>query len=130
LGSSKSNAIVEPYSSMYSKPIEAQYNGFRISGAAQPVAMSNKRWFAVGEVSLNKREHSVLLVDRFLDDNLIYDDEVLSKWFGLGIAEIMVDHCLPPAEYFFLPMNVDWADDIFGAPLWSARNGNPAVKTI
>jgi hypothetical protein len=97
---------------MYSAPIEVQYNGFRISGNAQPVAMSNNRWFAVGEVLLNKRDHSVLLVDRFLDNNLIYDDEVLSKWFGLGIAEIAVDHFLPPADYFFLPMNVGWAVDI------------------
>ena len=64
---------------MYSKPIEVQYNGFRISGTAQPVAMGDERWFAVGEVLLDKRDHSVLLVDRFLDDNLIYDDEVLCK---------------------------------------------------
>ena len=26
---------------MYSKPIEVQYNGFRMSGTAQPVAMAN-----------------------------------------------------------------------------------------
>jgi hypothetical protein len=97
---------------MYSAPIEMHYNGFRISGDAQPVAMGDKRWFAVGEVLLAKPDRSVLLVDRFLDDNLIYDDEVLSKWFGLGMAEIMVDHCLPPAEYFFLQMNVGWAVDI------------------
>jgi hypothetical protein len=61
---------------MYSKPIEMQYNGFRISGAAQPVAMGDNRWFAVGEVLLNKRDQSVLLVDQFVDNNLIYDDEV------------------------------------------------------
>lgn len=97
---------------MYSKPIEIPYNGFRISGTAQPVAMGDNRWFAVGEVLLDKRDHSVLLVDRFLDSNLTYDDEVLCKWFGLGIAEITVDHFLPPVEYFFLPMNVAWAVDI------------------
>jgi hypothetical protein len=97
---------------MYNKPIEAMYNGFRISGDAQPVAMGDNRWFAVGEVLLNKRDQSVLLVDRFIDNNLIYDDEVLCKWFGLGMAEITVDHLLPPLEYFFMPMNVGWAVDI------------------
>lgn len=39
---------------MYSKPIEVQYNGFRISGTAQPVAMGDKCWFAVGEVLLGQ----------------------------------------------------------------------------
>jgi hypothetical protein len=97
---------------MYSAPIETHYNGFRISGAAQPVAMADNRWFAVGEVLLAKRDHSVLLVHRFLDSELTYDDEGLCKWFGLGVAEIVVDHLLPPAEYFFLPMNVGWAVDI------------------
>jgi hypothetical protein len=97
---------------MYSKPIEAEYNGFRIAGAALAVGMGNNRWFAVGEVLLDKHDHSVLLVDRFLDSNLTYDDEVLCKWFGLGVAEIAVDHFLPPADYFFLPMNVCWAVNI------------------
>jgi hypothetical protein len=46
---------------MHSKPIEMQYNGFRISGAAQPVAMVDNRWFAVGEVMLNKRDQVVIV---------------------------------------------------------------------
>lgn len=71
---------------MHSQPIEVPYNGFRISGNAPPIAMSNNRWFAVGEVLLDKRDHSVLLVDRFLDENLIYDDEVLNQWFGLRMS--------------------------------------------
>jgi hypothetical protein len=97
---------------MYSAPIEMHYNGFRISGSALPVAMVGNRWFAVGEVLLDKRDHSVLLVNRFLDSELTYDDEALCKWFGLGVAEILVDHFLPPVEFFFLPMNVGWAVDI------------------
>jgi hypothetical protein len=45
---------------------------------------SQWRWAtSVGSQSVkccsDKRDHSVLLVDRFLDDNLIYDDEVLCK---------------------------------------------------
>jgi hypothetical protein len=74
--------------------------------------MGDARWFAMGEVLVNRRDQSVLLLDRFIDSNLTYDDEGLCKWFGLGMAEITVDHCLPPAEYFFLPMNVGWAVDI------------------
>jgi hypothetical protein len=74
--------------------------------------MGDNRWFAVGEVLLDKHDRYVLLVDRFLDENLTYDDEVLCKWFGLGVAEIAVDHFLPPADYFFLPMNVGWAVDV------------------
>jgi hypothetical protein len=85
---------------MYSQPIERQYKGFRLSGDALPVAMGDARWFAVGEVLLNKPHRSVLLVDRFIDSQLICDDEVLCKWFGLGMAELTVDHLLPPAEYF------------------------------
>jgi hypothetical protein len=40
------------------------------------------------------------------------ESPILCKWFGLGIAEITIDYCLPPAEYFFLPMKLGWAVDI------------------
>jgi hypothetical protein len=48
--------------------------------------MGDNRWFAVGEVLLNNRDHSVLLVDRFLDDNLIYEDEVLSHYRSVAVG--------------------------------------------
>ena len=97
---------------MYSQPIEREYKGFTVSGNAQPVAMGDDRWFAVGEVFLHKRDHTLLQVYRFMDGRLTCNDEILSKWFGLAVAEMTVDHCLPPPEYYLRPMTVGWAVDI------------------
>jgi hypothetical protein len=36
----------------------------------------------------------------------------LAIWFGLGIAEISVDHCLPPPSFYLTPTNVARAIDI------------------
>jgi hypothetical protein len=43
---------------------------------------------------------------------LTYEDGDIAAWFGLGIAEISVDHCLPPPSYYLIPMNVTRAMDI------------------
>jgi hypothetical protein len=36
----------------------------------------------------------------------------LAKWFGLAVAEINVDYCLPPPSYYLRPMDMGWAVDI------------------
>ena len=43
---------------------------------------------------------------------LTYEDSDLAAWFGLGIAEISVDRCLPPPAYYLSPMNIARAIDI------------------
>ncbi len=61
---------------------------------------------------LIKPDNTCLEVDRFHDKFLTYDDEDLSRWFGLGLAEIAVDEFLPPVAYYLRPMDVGWAVDI------------------
>lgn len=43
---------------------------------------------------------------------LTYDDENLARWFGIFLAELAVDHCLPPPVYYLRPMDFAWAVDI------------------
>jgi hypothetical protein len=55
----------------------------------------------------------VLQVERYRDEQLAYEDSGdLAAWFGLGIAEISVDRCLPPPAYYLTPMNVARAVNI------------------
>src|SRR5207302_5352087 len=51
-------------------------------------------------------------VHRFQDRLLAYDDEDLAKWFGLFLAQIAVDRCLPKPWYYLRPMDFAWAVDI------------------
>jgi hypothetical protein len=102
---------------MDSKPIEVPYNGFRISGSAQPEAMGDNGWFAVGEVLLDKRDHSVLLVDRFLDRNLTTTMKSCVNGSASEWLKLVVDHVPPPAEYFLLPMKC-----------WLGRRYSPACR--
>jgi len=51
-------------------------------------------------------------VYRFQDRLLACDEEDLSKWFGLFLAQIAVDHCLPKPWYYLRPMDFAWAVDI------------------
>ena len=61
---------------------------------------------------LIRPDNTCLQVDRLHYPLLKYDDEDLSKWFGLGLAEIAVDRFLPPVAYYLRPMNIGWAVDI------------------
>ncbi len=92
--------------------IERRYKGFRIYGDARSVHNESPRWFAVGQVFVDMPNGSLYGVENFSDPSLAYEDEELAAWFGLGLAEIVVDHLVPPAEYYLTPMNPAWAVDL------------------
>jgi hypothetical protein len=54
----------------------------------------------------------VLQVEHYQNPTLAYENGDLAAWFGLGIAEISVDDCLPPASFHLAPMNVARAINI------------------
>ena len=94
------------------KPIHRAYNGYIVEGSAQPLGPHSDLWIAVGTILLKKPEGSVLQVEHYQSPTLAYENGDLAAWFGLGIAEISVDHCLPPASFHLAPMNVARAINI------------------
>jgi hypothetical protein len=92
--------------------IERRYKGFRIYGGAHSVHNESPRWFAVGQVFVDMPNGSLYGIDDCSDPSLAYEDEELAAWFGLGLAEIVVDHLVPPVEYYLTPMNPAWAVDL------------------
>jgi hypothetical protein len=51
-------------------------------------------------------------VNRYQDQLFVFDDEALAQQVGLFLAEIAVDHFVPPPAYYLTPMNIGWAVDI------------------
>ena len=92
--------------------IERRYKGFRLSGRALSVHNDSDQWFVVGWVYLDMPDNSLYGVDNYSDPSLAYEDEELAAWFGLFLAEIVVDHLVPPVEYYLTPMNPAWAVDL------------------
>jgi hypothetical protein len=78
----------------------------------EPPGPYSDLWIPIATVLLRKPSGSVLQVERYRDEQLAYEDGDLAAWFGLGIAEISVDRCLPPPEYYLQPMTVGRAIDI------------------
>ena len=46
------------------------------------------------------------------DQLFIFDDEDEAQLVGLFLAELAVDHFVPPPAYYLTPMNIGWAVDI------------------
>src|SRR4030095_2902301 len=92
--------------------LERPYRGYVVEGSAESLGPNCNLWVAIGRVLLQKPNSSVLMVDRYRNPILAYEDGDLAAWFGLGIAEISVDQSLPSPAYYLTPMNVAWAVDI------------------
>jgi hypothetical protein len=92
--------------------IDPTYKGFIISGSARLEFAQGNHWSAVGSVLLIKPPSSCLLVKELKDPLLVYEDEDFAKMTGWFLAELAVDHILPPPAYYLAPMNTAWAVDI------------------
>src|SRR3954466_4805860 len=88
--------------------LQQPYRGYTISGSAEPVHNDLNIWFATGRVLLMGANHSCFEVQRLQHKLLVYDDQDLATWFGLGLAEIAVDKVLPAPPYYLRPMDVGW----------------------
>jgi hypothetical protein len=92
--------------------LERPYKGYRIEGGAQSQGPNSNLWLSVATVLLKKPDGTLLQVDQYRDPLLAYESGDLAAWFGLGVAEILVDHCLPPSAHYLQPMTVERAVDI------------------
>jgi hypothetical protein len=101
------------YSAMMQKiELTQSYRGYTICGAATPVDNYVPRYFAEGKVLLLRPDQVLLEVFRFYDRLLTYDDPDLARCFGIFLAELAVDHCVPRPWYYLRPMDFAWAVDI------------------
>jgi hypothetical protein len=101
--------------------IERRYKGYWIEGTAHVVHNDSLLWFAVGYVVLHRSEHFLVYVDTVKEHILQSDDPAVAAWIGLFLAEMSVDHLLPPPQYFLTPMNPAWAVDLVRRAAADAR---------
>ena len=93
--------------------VDRSYKGYTISGSARIVFGWGARWSAEGSVLLVKPASSLcLLIAAVADPLLVFDDEAFATLTGCFLAELAVDHLLPPPAYYLTSMNVAWAVDI------------------
>jgi hypothetical protein len=92
--------------------LERSYKGYLIEGSAEPVGPGTNLLLTTATVLLKRPDASLLRVNHFRDRLLTYEDADLAAWFGLGIAEISVDRCLPPPWHYLVPMDVARAVEI------------------
>ena len=57
---------------------------------------------------------NMVCVEAYRDQDhlFIFDDEDEARLVGLFLAELAVDHFVPPPAYYLTPMNIGWAVDI------------------
>jgi hypothetical protein len=98
---------------MFNAPrLERPYRGYVVQGTAEPPGPYSDLWVPIATVLLKKPAGSVLEVERYRDEQLADEDGDLAASFGLGIAEICVDRCLPSPAYYLTPMTVARAVEI------------------
>jgi hypothetical protein len=72
------------------------YNGYLIEGSALMVHPFSPDWYVGGSVLVPGHSGSIVGVTRFQLQQFTVSIKELAEWFGLEIARIVVDECLPP----------------------------------
>jgi hypothetical protein len=72
------------------------YKGYFISGSALMVHPFSPDWYVCGSVYVSGPGTSVLGVTRFQLQRFTVSIKELAEWFGLELARIVADECLPP----------------------------------
>jgi hypothetical protein len=85
------------------------YKGYFIDGDAQPAyfgfSLHQQSWHPTAQVLLIMPDNTVLQVERYTESTINCEDEELTKHFALFLAELAVDHFLPPPANYFRPMD-------------------------
>ena len=97
---------------MFGDELNQQYKGYTISGSAESVHNDSGLYFAHASVLLTLPNMVCVQAYRDHDPAFIFDNEDEAQIVGLFLAELAVDHFVPPPAYFLTPMNIGWAVDI------------------
>jgi hypothetical protein len=71
------------------------YKGYFIEGSALLVHPFSPDWYVGGDVLVPGRSSSIVGITRFQLHQFTVSIKGLAEWFGLEVARIVVDECLP-----------------------------------
>jgi hypothetical protein len=71
------------------------YKGYFIDGSALLVHPFSPDWYVGGSVLVPGRGSSIIEITRFQLQRFTVSIKELAEWFGLEVARIVVDECLP-----------------------------------
>jgi hypothetical protein len=74
------------------------YKGYFIDSNAMPVDPFNPDWYIGGSVLVPGRSSSIVEITRFQLQQFTIGIKELAEWFGLEVARIVVDECLPERQ--------------------------------
>jgi len=74
------------------------YKGYFIDGSALLVHPFSPDWYVGGSVLVSGRAGSVVEITRFQLHQFTVSIKELAEWFGLEVARIVVDECLPQRQ--------------------------------
>jgi hypothetical protein len=74
------------------------YKGYFINGNALMVHPFSPDWYVGGSVYVSGRSSSIVEVGRFQIQRFTVSIKELAEWFGLEIARLVVDECLPERQ--------------------------------
>jgi hypothetical protein len=74
------------------------YKGYFIEGSALMVHPVSPDWYVRGSVFVPGRSSSIVGITRFQLHQFTVSIKELAVRFGLEVAPIVVDECLPPRE--------------------------------
>ncbi|HSE84730.1 MAG TPA: hypothetical protein VLJ79_00755 [Candidatus Binatia bacterium] len=67
----------------------------RIKGSPLMVHPFSPDWYVGGSVLVSGRHSSIVEIERFQVQRFTFSIKELAEWFGLEVARIVVDECLP-----------------------------------
>ena len=73
------------------------YKEYFIEGSALLVHPFSPDWYVGGSVLVPGRSSSIVEITRFQLQQFTVCIKELAEWFGLEVAEIVVDECLAPS---------------------------------
>ena len=74
------------------------YKGYFIASSALVVHPFSADWYVGGSVLMSGRSSSIVEVTRFQLQRFSVSIKELAECFGLGVARIVVDECLPQRQ--------------------------------
>ena len=85
---------------MFFDELQRQYKGYTISGSAESVHNDSGLYFAHASVLLTLPHMVCVEAYRDQDHLFRFDDEDEARVVGLFLAELAVDHFVPPPAYY------------------------------
>jgi len=70
------------------------YKGYFIEGSALLVHPVSPDWYVGGNIFVQGRHSSIVEIMRFQLQQFTVSMKELAEWFGLELAQIVVDECL------------------------------------